>query len=51
MIRFWLSLIGTAILATGCVQGDAPRAGTPATGAAKAQETAKTARVIAAPGP
>jgi HEAT repeat protein len=50
MIRFWLSLIATAMLATGCVQGDAPRAGTTATGVPEPPRSGEAARLAAAPG-
>lgn len=45
MIRIGLALVGTAILASGCVQGDAPRAGTPATAAPEAQRSTEAAGV------
>ena len=51
MIRIGPALIGTAILASGCVQGDAPRAGTPATGGLEAQGSAEAARIAVAPNP
>jgi HEAT repeat protein len=51
MIRLSLALIGTAILASGCVQGDAPGAGTPATGSPKAQRLSETARLAMTPKP
>ena len=51
MIRLSLALIGTAILASGCVQGDAPGAGTPATGSPKAQRLSDTARLAMPPKP
>ena len=51
MIRLSLALLGTAILVSGCVQGDAPRAGTPATGGLEAQPSSKAARVELTPKP
>ena len=51
MIRFWFTLIGTAILASGCVQGDAPRAGTPTTGVAEPPRSGEAQRLATASGP
>jgi HEAT repeat protein len=47
MIRIGPALVGMAILAAGCVQGDAPRAGTPANGVADAKSPPAVARVAA----
>ena len=47
MIRVGLALVGTAILASGCVQGDAPRAKTPAEGVAEVKSPPAVARVAA----
>ena len=43
--------LGIAILVSGCVQGDAPRAGTPATGGLEAQPSSRAARVGTTPKP
>ena len=51
MIRIGLALIGTAVLATGCVPGDAPRTRTPAMEAAKSQQPVKAARAAVVPKP
>ena len=48
-LRKGVTLLGAALLAAGCVDGDAPRAGMPATPAAEVQEAAKTAKVIVVP--
>ena len=47
MIRIGLALVGTGILASGCVQGDAPRAGTPARGCCGSEESGGSHKEVA----